>query len=104
MMPIPRHCINSAAGTRCAARNMTARRAIIRRVQEGCPARRVDRSRRARSRKMSASAVGNLFKEAASEWLNDKAPRLGAALAYYTIFSLAPLLVIVIGIAGLMLG
>jgi membrane protein len=43
-------------------------------------------------------------KEAGSQWVADKAPRLGAALAYYTIFSLAPLLVIAIGIAGLVFG
>jgi membrane protein len=36
-----------------------------------------------------------------SEWNADRAPRLGAALAYYTIFSLAPMLVIVMAVAGL---
>src|SRR3569833_18725 len=45
-----------------------------------------------------------LLKETFSEWSNDKAPRLGAALSYYTIFSLAPLLVLVISIAGLVFG
>lgn len=45
-----------------------------------------------------------LIKETFSEWSNDKAPRLGAALSYYTIFSLAPLLVLVISIAGLVFG
>src|SRR5881296_3500520 len=45
-----------------------------------------------------------LLKDSASEFLEDKAPRLGAALAYYTIFSLAPLLVIVIAIVGLVFG
>lgn len=35
------------------------------------------------------------------DWTEDRAPRLGAALAYYTVFSLAPLLLIVISIAGL---
>src|SRR3569623_2337520 len=45
-----------------------------------------------------------LLKETISEWSNDKAPRLGAALSYYTIFSLAPLLVLVISIAGLVFG
>ena len=34
------------------------------------------------------------------EWNEDKASRLAAALAYYTMFSLAPLLVIVVAIAG----
>src|SRR5688500_8387199 len=37
-------------------------------------------------------------------WSDDKAPRMGAALSYYTIFSLAPLLVVVIAIAGLFFG
>jgi membrane protein len=45
-----------------------------------------------------------LIKETFSEWSNDKAPRLGAALSYYTIFSMAPLLVLVISIAGLVFG
>jgi membrane protein len=53
---------------------------------------------------MNVKAFAGLIKEAGSEWLEDKAPRLGAALAYYTIFSLAPLLVIVIGVAGLIFG
>jgi membrane protein len=42
-----------------------------------------------------------LFKAAGKEWIDDKASRLGAALAYYTVFSLAPLMVIAIGIAGM---
>ena len=45
-----------------------------------------------------------LFKQAFTEFNSDKVPRLGAALAYYTIFSLAPLLLIVIAIAGLVFG
>jgi membrane protein len=40
-------------------------------------------------------------KETVAEWLNDQPFRLAAALAYYTLFSLAPLLVIAVGIAGL---
>lgn len=34
------------------------------------------------------------------EWLQDKAPQLGAALAYYTVFSLAPLILILLAIVG----
>ena len=45
-----------------------------------------------------------LLKETGSEWLEDKVPRLGAALAYYTALSIAPLLVIAIAIAGLVFG
>jgi membrane protein len=39
-----------------------------------------------------------------AEWRRDNVPRLAAALAYYALFSLAPLLVVVIGVAGLMFG
>jgi membrane protein len=45
-----------------------------------------------------------LLKSAYLEWSKDKAPRMGAALAYYTIFSLAPVLIIAIAIAGLFFG
>ena len=45
-----------------------------------------------------------LLKATYLEWNKDKAPRMGAALAYYTIFSLAPLLIIAIAIAGLAFG
>jgi len=45
-----------------------------------------------------------LFKQTISEFSGDKVPRLGAALAYYTIFSLAPLLLIVIAISGIVFG
>src|SRR6186997_774541 len=51
--------------------------------------------------KMGVKRWWDLFKTAAQDWMNDKAPRLGAALAFYTIFSLAPLLTIVISIASL---
>lgn len=42
-----------------------------------------------------------VLKQTVRDWSEDKAPRLGAALAYYTIFSIAPLIVIVLAIAGL---
>ena len=43
----------------------------------------------------------NLIKDTLREWREDGAPRLAAALAYYTTFSLAPLLVLIIAVAGL---
>jgi membrane protein len=49
-------------------------------------------------------ATFGLLKATYSEWTKDKAPRMGAALAYYTIFSLAPLLVIAVAIAGIVFG
>ncbi|MEO6259033.1 MAG: YihY/virulence factor BrkB family protein [Thermoanaerobaculia bacterium] len=45
-----------------------------------------------------------LLKQTFKEFGDDKVPRLGAALSYYTIFSMAPLLLIVIGVAGLVFG
>jgi membrane protein len=51
----------------------------------------------------SESLVGNassLLKQTFQEWLQDKAPQLGAALAYYTVFSLAPLILILLAIVG----
>lgn len=45
-----------------------------------------------------------LTKEAAASWVNHKDAQLGAALAYYSIFSLGPLMVIAIAIAGLVFG
>ena len=53
---------------------------------------------------MSISKIFGLLKDTFSQFNEDKAPRLGASLAYYTVFSLAPLLVIAIGIAGLVFG
>jgi membrane protein len=46
----------------------------------------------------------SLLKAAFDEFNEDKAPRLAAALSYYTIFSIAPLLIVVIAIAGLVWG
>ena len=45
-----------------------------------------------------------MTKQTFVEWSNDKGGRLGAALSYYTVFSLAPLLLLVISIAGLAFG
>ncbi|MFN2460331.1 MAG: YihY/virulence factor BrkB family protein [Candidatus Velthaea sp.] len=53
---------------------------------------------------MGAHIDFGMIKETFSEWSNDKAPRLAAALSYSTIFSIAPLLIIVIAIAGTILG
>ena len=44
----------------------------------------------------------SLLKQTFSEWLKDKAPQLGAALAYYTVFSLAPLVLLLLAIVGLL--
>jgi membrane protein len=41
-----------------------------------------------------------LFKQTGQEFLQDKGPQLGAALAYYTVFSLAPLILVLLAIVG----
>ena len=46
----------------------------------------------------------HLAMQSVKSWSNDYAPSMGAAIAYYTVFSLAPLLVIVIAIAGAVFG
>ena len=53
---------------------------------------------------MSPGKLFQLVKDAVTAWIDDYAPSMGAAISYYTIFSLAPLLVIVIAVAGLLFG
>lgn len=53
---------------------------------------------------MNLKSAGTLIRETFQDWSEDKAPRLAAALAYYTVFSLAPLLILVIAIAGFIIG
>jgi membrane protein len=50
---------------------------------------------------MRLGELKSLAVETLNEWVDDKCPNLAAALSYYTVFSLAPLLIIVISIAGL---
>jgi membrane protein len=51
-----------------------------------------------------AARVVDLFKRTAKEWVRDRCPQLGAALAYYTVFSLAPLVIVLLGVFGLIYG
>jgi membrane protein len=51
-----------------------------------------------------AREILSLMKKTVLAWLDDYAPSMGAALAYYTMFSIAPLLLIVITIAGWVFG
>ncbi|MBW4664538.1 MAG: YihY/virulence factor BrkB family protein [Chroococcus sp. CMT-3BRIN-NPC107] len=53
---------------------------------------------------MRLKTIFTLLKETFDEWNKDKASRLAAALAYYTVFSLSPLLIIAIAIAGAIFG
>jgi membrane protein len=53
---------------------------------------------------MRVRRIWDLFRQTASKWIDINAPRLGAALAFYTLFSIAPLLVVSVSIAGLVFG
>ena len=60
----------------------------------------------ARAPTSSPSAAGYwaALKKAGGAWVDDRAQSMGAALAYYTVFSIAPLLLIAISVAGLVFG
>ena len=53
---------------------------------------------------LSARTYWQLLRTSFAAWNDDYAPSMGAALAYYTLFSLAPLLIIVIAVAGMAFG
>jgi membrane protein len=53
---------------------------------------------------LTARALWRVLTRALGGWWSDNVPRLGASLAYYTLFALAPILVIAIGVAGLVFG
>jgi membrane protein len=53
---------------------------------------------------MKISDIWGLVKETVTAGIDDDVPTMGAALAYYTIFSLAPLFIIIIAIVGLIFG
>jgi len=53
---------------------------------------------------MQPKSLFQLANTAFQNWLDDYAPSMGAALAYYTVFSIAPLLIIVIAVAALIFG
>jgi membrane protein len=63
-----------------------------------------DRIRRISPFRLTPRVVWSLLRETFFEWSEDRAPRLGAALAYYTVFALAPGLILIIALAGLLLG
>jgi len=53
---------------------------------------------------MNFKHIFDMCKKAVMAWVDDYAPSMGAAISYYTVFSLAPLLIIVIAIAGAVFG
>jgi Virulence factor BrkB len=56
------------------------------------------------SEKPYQKSILALFKNTASEWTQDKCPQLGAALAYFTVFSLAPLVLVLLAVFGVIFG
>ncbi|MEY4562066.1 MAG: hypothetical protein RLZZ618_1343 [Pseudomonadota bacterium] len=53
---------------------------------------------------LSLATLWQLVRQTVSSWSDDYAPSMGAALAYYTMFSIAPLLLIVVSVAGMVFG
>lgn len=51
-----------------------------------------------------AREVWSMFREAGANWIEDKAPQLGAALAFYSLLSIAPLVIIAVAVAALVFG
>jgi membrane protein len=48
--------------------------------------------------------LGPIFRNAAYEWSEDKVPRMAGALAFYTVFSLTPVVIIAVSVAGTFVG
>src|SRR4051812_28706487 len=61
----------------------------------------VAQSRRSFFSTITPKNLWGVFTTTFNEWLEDKAPQLGAALAYYTVFSLAPLILVLLAIVGI---
>ncbi|EAW37934.1 YihY/virulence factor BrkB family protein [Lyngbya sp. PCC 8106] len=53
---------------------------------------------------MNLNTIWSLLKETFNEWQQDKVPILAAALSYYMIFSIAPILILVIAVVGFIVG
>src|ERR1022692_4218300 len=56
------------------------------------------------SRVSLLETVTALVRQAGAAWFSNNAPRLGAALAFYTLFSLAPVLIVAVSVAGFIFG
>ena len=53
---------------------------------------------------MHPRRIGAVLMQTYADWSADGATRLGAALSYYTLFSIAPVLIVITGVAGFFLG
>src|SRR4029077_1666951 len=55
-------------------------------------------------RELSVAWIFRTFRSAVVAWYNDNALRMGASLAYYSLFAIAPVLIVVIAVAGTLFG
>jgi membrane protein len=53
---------------------------------------------------MTPDRLWTVIKTALAGWWNDNVPHMGAALAYYTLFALAPILIVVVAVGGMVFG
>src|SRR5689334_11623002 len=91
-----RWSMRSASISRCRLRRAGYGRRSTRRIA-GPP-------RSAQTRAMDLRQGWSLARRTVDAWTQDYAPSMGAALSYYALFSIAPLLLIVIGLAGYFFG
>src|SRR3954466_8900436 len=63
-----------------------------------------DQTKNPHAEPQKRATLWELAKQSVTAWSDDYASSMGAALAYYTLFSLAPLLLLVISVAGLVFG
>ncbi len=68
------------------------------------PPLRARQSQISRSSWLLLKALPRVFRQASSEWINDNAQRLGASVAFYTLLSLAPVIVIAVAVAAVVYG
>jgi membrane protein len=54
--------------------------------------------------KLTVKGIWNVLKDSSEGFTEDKVPKLGGSLAYFTLFSLGPMLLVIIYLAGLFLG
>src|SRR5436190_23940725 len=86
----------ASGGSRCRLRRGAYGRRSRRRI--AAPPRKRE------TRPMDPRQIWRLVRRALEAWTADYAPSMGAALSYYALFSIAPLLLIVIGVAGYFFG
>src|SRR5437773_1156114 len=90
----------------CGRRAFRASRCRLRRAGYGRRSRRriAAPPRKRETRAMDPRQAWRLARRTVDAWTQDYAPSMGAALSYYALFSIAPLLLIVIGVAGYFFG